>query len=151
MTARSDYGIRAMIGLAACGSSVTADTLAEQEDLPAKYLGAILSDLRRCGLVTSQRGVGGGYGLARPASAITVADVLRALEGPLVDVHGARPEDVDYNGSAQDLKQVWVATRASIREVLERVTMGDLAAGRIPQSVKRRTADPSAWVTRVAG
>ena len=151
VTAASDYGIRALVALAASDEPKTAEVLAAEEELPRKYLSAILNDLRKWGLVVSQRGPSGGFKLGRPASAITLADVIRVLDGPLVDVCGQRPEDVDYDGSAQDLKQVWIAARASLRHVLEGVTVGDLATGRIPSSIKKRTADPTAWVARTAG
>ena len=118
------------------------------QGIPPKFLENILGDLRHAGLVQSRRGAEGGYALARPANAITVADVIRAVEGPLASVRGNRPEDVHYEGSAQALNQVWIAVRASLRAVVETVTLADLAAGRLPAKVVRLAEDPEAWVTR---
>jgi Rrf2 family protein len=143
-----DYGMRALLALAQIGEPATAESLASAQDLPAKFLGAILNDLRRAGIVVSQRGAEGGYRLARPASAIAVADVMRALDGPLAEVRGLRPEDTRYDGAAAHLQDVWVAVRASMRSVLELVTLEDVVSGNLPRSVARLTADPDAWVAR---
>lgn len=146
--AKVDYGMRALLTLAERGEPTTADALAQAQGLPSKFLGAILNDLRRAGLVASQRGSEGGYRLARPATTIAVADVMRALDGPLAEVRGLRPEDATYADAAQHLQDVWVAVRASLRSVLERVSLQDVVDGRLPRSVARLTEDPDAWLAR---
>ena len=113
--AKVDYGIRALLTLAAAGTPQTAEYLAGEQGLPPRFLGAILADLRRAGVVASQRGAEGGYRLAREPDAITIADVIRALDGPLAEVRGFRPEATSYDGAAENLQQVWVAVRASLR------------------------------------
>jgi Rrf2 family protein len=148
ISAKVDYGMRALLTLAARGEPATSEDLAEAQGLPAKFLGAILTDLRRAGLVTSQRGSEGGYRLGRPADQIAVADVMRALDGPLAEVRGLRPESATYQGAAQHLQDVWVAVRAALRGVLEQVTLDDLVRGRLPRSVARLTQDPDAWQPR---
>ena len=147
ISAKSDYAVRAMLELSAEGGTgpVTGESLANAQQIPVKFLENILVDLRRAGLVVSQRGAEGGYRLARPANRITVADVIRAVDGPLANVRGMRPEDAEYEGAAAALRDVWVAMRAALRSVLERVTLADLAAGSLPASVRRLTADPDAW------
>lgn len=146
--AKVDYGMRALLALAAAGEPATGEALARAQDLPPKFLGAILTDLRRAGLVVSQRGAAAGYRLARPAEDITVADVMRALDGPLAEVRGLLPEMTEYHGAAEHLQEVWVATRAALRSVLERVSLADVVAGRMPAPVARLTADPDAWSAR---
>jgi len=146
--AKVDYGMRALLTLAARREPTTAEALAESQGLPARFLGAILIDLRRAGIVSSQRGSEGGYRLARPGSEISVADVMRALDGPLAEVRGLRPEAAHYGGSAEHLQDVWVAVRASLRNVLERVTLDDVVAGHLPRSVAKLTEDPDAWSAR---
>ena len=146
--AKADYALRALLTLAASVSSVSAEELARQQSLPAKFLGAILSDLRRGGLVTSQRGPEGGFRLARDPDQIVVADVLRVVSGPMAGVRGMRPETLEYVGEATHLREVWVAVRAALREVLEHVTLGQVLRGELPDAVTRFTADPDAWVTR---
>jgi len=147
ISAKSDYAVRAMLELSAEGGTrpVTGEALANAQQIPVKFLENILVDLRRAGLVTSQRGAEGGYRLARPANRITVADVIRAVDGPLANVRGMRPEDAEYEGAAEALRDVWVAMRAALRSVLERVTLADLTAGSLPASVRKLTADPDAW------
>ena len=143
--AKVDYGLRALLGLAATGTAQTAEALAGEQSLPPRFLGAILADLRRAGLVASQRGSEGGYRLARPAAQITVAEVIRALDGPLAEVRGHRPEATHYDGAAEHLQLVWVAVRASLRDVLEHVTLADVASGTLPKAVVRLTSNPEAW------
>jgi Rrf2 family protein len=143
--AKVDYGLRALLSLAVAGTPQTADTLAADQGLPPRFLGAILADLRRAGLVASQRGADGGYRLARPPGEITVAEVIRALDGPLAEVRGFRPEATSYDGAAEHLQQVWVAVRASLRQVLEHVTLAEVASGKLPKHLVRLTADPDAW------
>ena len=150
VSARADYAIRALIELAAAApdASLRGDAIATAQAIPTKYLENLLADLRRARLVTSQRGVRGGYRLARPASGITLADAIRAIDGPLAGVRGEAPEDVIYPGAASPLREVWVALRASMRTVLEAVTLADVAEGRLPAVVRRRLEDPGAWTRR---
>jgi Rrf2 family protein len=146
--AKVDYGIRALLALTAAGAPQTAEYLAGEQGLPPRFLGAILADLRRAGIVASQRGAEGGYRLARDSKDITIADVIRALDGPLAEVRGYRPELTSYDGAAENLQQVWVAVRASLRSVLEKVTIADIVSGELPRSVHKMTADPDAWLSR---
>ena len=143
--AKVDYGLRALLSLAAAGAPSTADSLAADQGLPPRFLGAILADLRRAGLVASQRGAEGGYRLARPPAEIYLAEVIRALDGPLAEVRGFRPEATSYDGAAEHLQQVWVAVRASLRQVLEQVNLDDVVSGKLPAAVVQLTADPDAW------
>jgi len=144
--AKVDYGLRALLTLAASGTPQTAEGLAQEQGLPPRFLGAILADLRRSGLVASQRGAEGGYRLARPPEDISVADVIRALDGPLAEVRGFRPEATHYEGAAEHLKEVWVAVRASLRQVLEGVNLAQVVSGDLPAGVAGLTAAPDAWV-----
>jgi Rrf2 family protein len=149
ISARADYAVRAAVELAAAGEGPTkGEVIAQAQAIPLKFLENILADLRHAGIVRSQRGAEGGYWLARPAADVTVADVIRAVDGPLASVRGGRPEDVAYEGAAVPLAQVWIAVRASLRNVVERVTLADIAAGRLPARVAKLAEDPEAWVTR---
>ncbi len=147
ISAKSDYAVRAMLTLAAQDRAqpMKGEAVASSQDIPAKFLENILVDLRRAGLVTSQRGADGGYRLNRPPDEITLADVIRAVDGPIANVRGIRPESVTYEGPAEALQQVWVAMRAALRSVLESVTLADVAAGRLPKEVAKLAADPEAW------
>jgi Rrf2 family protein len=147
ISAKVDYGLRALLALAAAGSPQTSDYLAEEQGLPTRFLTAILADLRRSGIVESQRGAEGGYRLGRPAAKITLADVIRALDGPLAEVRGYRPEATHYEGAAEHLQLVWVAVRASLRSVLEKVSLADVVAGKFPLHVQRLTEDPDSWTS----
>lgn len=149
ISAKVDYGMRALLELALVDGPATGDALASAQGLPPKFLAAILNDLRRSGLVSSQRGLDGGYRLSRPPSQITTADVMRALDGPLAEVRGLRPEMAAYEGAAEHLQDVWVATRASLRSVLERVTLEDVVKGKLPAPIARMVADPDSWEPRV--
>src|SRR5919112_3212799 len=137
VSAKSDYALRALIELAVRpdGDPVSAEELGRLQDIPHGFLQAILADLRRAGIVQSQRGQSGGWRLARPPGEVTVADVIRAVDGPLVSVHRERPEAVSYNGAAGALQLVWIAARSSLREVCEEVTIKALAQGRLPAAV----------------
>ena len=146
--AKVDYGIRALLTLAAAGVPQTAEELALKQGLPPRFLGAILADLRRASLVASQRGAEGGYRLARSPDDITIADVIRALDGPLAEVRGFRPEATSYDGAAANLPQVWVAVRASLRSVLENVTLTHVISGALPPRVQELVTDPDAWLPR---
>jgi Rrf2 family protein len=146
ISARSDYAIRALAELAAAGAGpVKAERLAGSQRIPAKFLENILSELRHANLLLSQRGADGGYWLARPATEITLADIIRAVDGPLANVRGQRPETVGYHGAAARLSDVWIAVRASLRAVLEQVTLADLVSGPLPPSVLELAAEPDAW------
>ena len=146
--AKAEYALRALLTLAASDVSVSAEHLAEKQDLPAKFLGAIMSDLRRSGLVTSQRGPDGGFRLTNDPDTIMIADILRIVSGPLAGVRGMRPETLHYDGEAKHLQEVWIAVRATLRGVLEHVTLGQVLRGDFPESITRFSSDPDAWVTR---
>jgi Rrf2 family protein len=146
--AKVDYGLRALLALAEAGTPMTADALASAQDVPSRFLGTIMADLRRGGLVVSQRGAEGGYRLARPPEEITVGRVIRVLDGPLAEVRGTRPEATHYDGAARHLQDVWVAVRASLRQVLDEVTLADVASGDLPPVIARLTAEPAAWESR---
>jgi Rrf2 family protein len=147
ISAKVDYALRAVVELAAAGSDqpVKGERIAQAQEIPLKFLENILSELRHAGIVRSQRGVEGGYWLARPAAEISVADVIRAVEGPLANVRGIRPEQLEYGGSAGPLRDVWIALRASLRSVLEEVSLADVASGDLPAGVVEMTRDPEAW------
>jgi len=147
-TAKADYAVRAAVELAAAGDMVTAEHIAQATGIPHNFLENILGDLRRAGLVESRRGQAGGYLLAKPAEEISIADVIRAVEGPLANVRGLSPDTLDYEGSAAKLRDVWVALRASVRSVLERVTLADVARGDLPPHVEELTREADAWVRR---
>lgn len=147
-TAKADYAVRAAVELAAAGEMITAEQIADAQRIPLNFLENILRDLRRAGIVESRRGQAGGYVLARAADAITVADVIRAVEGPLANVRGMSPETLDYSGSAEKLRDVWVALRAGVRSVLEGVTIADVARGELPEHVEELTRDEDAWARR---
>jgi Rrf2 family protein len=148
VSAKVDYGIRALLVLASVPDPMTADALAADQKLPGKFLGVILNDLRRAGIVVSHRGREAGYILGRPASQITMADVIRVLEGPLAQVRGAQPETAAYQGAAQHLQECWIALRAGLRAVLEHITIEDIVLGRLAPEVAKLVADPDAWVAR---
>jgi Rrf2 family protein len=149
ITAKVDYAVRAATEMAAApGGPVKGELLADRQGIPPKYLENILADLRRSGLVASQRGADGGYWLASPADEISVADIIRAVEGPLADVHGTPPEMVSYAGPATNLQRVWVATRAALRAILAEVTIADVVAGTLPPAAERFLAEPDAWSRR---
>ncbi|WP_256104521.1 Rrf2 family transcriptional regulator [Streptomyces sp. ODS05-4] len=148
ISARADYAVRAALLLAcgeAKGSPLKAEAIAEAQDIPHKFLEGILNDMRRGGLVVSQRGVNGGYKLARPAGGISIADVVRAVDGPLVSVRGVRPPELSYSGPAESLLPLWIALRANVRQILEGVSLADVTSGRLPAEVHALTEDPAAW------
>jgi len=150
ISAKADYAVRAAVELAVAAPDhpVKGEHVASAQAIPIKFLENILVDLRQAGIVQSRRGPDGGYWLARPPAQVTVADVIRASDGPLASVRGEKPEDLAYDGAAAELRQVWVALRSSMREVLEQVTLADLADGSLPQHVLDRTSDPDAWQRR---
>ncbi len=152
VSAKVDYAVRAGIELAvrqADGDGlVTAERIAEAQGIPRPFLATILQELRRAGLVESKRGVDGGHRLARPASTIAIADVIRAVDGPLAAIAGVAPEQADYHGSSAPLREVWIAVRSSLRSVLEVTSLGDLASGDLPEIVGQLIAAPGAWNRR---
>ncbi|GGU42254.1 Rrf2 family transcriptional regulator [Nocardioides sp. NBC_00850] len=148
VSAKSDYALRALIEMAARedGKAVSAEELGRAQEIPHGFLQAILADLRKAGVVISQRGQSGGWRLARKASDVSVADVIRAVDGPLVSVYGLRPEGVTYNERADVLQHVWIAARDSLREVFEKVSIAELASRELPDEVTTRTARDEAWL-----
>jgi Rrf2 family protein len=146
VSAKSDYALRAVIELASAGDGpVKGERIAQAQEIPLKFLENILGDLRHAGIVRSQRGADGGYWLARAPDAITVADVVRAVDGPIANVRGLGPESVEYVGSAEPLRDVWIAMRANLRAVVENVTVADIARGELPERIADLARDPDAW------
>jgi Rrf2 family protein len=145
LSARVDYALRAVAELAVADAPRTVDQLSSAQHIPAKYLESILGELRRGGLLRSQRGPDGGYRLAAGPAEISIADVIRALDGELANVRGSRPEHLNYEGAAAPLQEVWIALRAAERLILENVTLAHLADGRLPESVQKLVSDPEAW------
>ena len=147
ISAKADYAVRAALELAAAqeGAPLKAEALAEAQGVPHKFLEGILGDLRRGGLVTSQRGGRGGYRLARPADTISIAEVIRVTDGPLVSVRGMRPPQLSYQGPAESLLPLWIAVRANVRRILDEVTLADVAAAELPGEVLGLAQDPAAW------
>jgi Rrf2 family protein len=149
LSARSDYALRAAIELAASGGGhVTSEQLAKAQQIPGKFLEAILTQLRRAGLVRSQRGPDGGFWLARPPEEISLADIIRAIDGPLLGVRGERPENLGYTGAAEPLQTVWIALRANERAVLEETTLAHLVTGPLPDRVRELAELPGSWEAR---
>jgi Rrf2 family protein len=149
-TAKADYAVRAAVELASVGTGdpVKAEDVADAQSIPLNFLENILAELRRAGIVESRRGAAGGYLLARPPEEISIADVIRAVEGPLANVRGMSPDALEYQGSAERLRDVWVALRANVRAVLEQVTLADVAKGELPAHVAGLTESADAWVRR---
>jgi Rrf2 family protein len=145
ISAKSDYALRALIELANMPDGASSEHLASVQDIPHKYLEGILVHLRKTGFLVSSRGSDGGYRLARDPSTVSVADILRAIDGPITTVRGECPQDLEYQGSAKHLQAMWIATRASIRQVLEKVSIADLARGSLPSEVSVLSGDPDAW------
>src|SRR5437763_1002982 len=150
ISAKADYAVRAAIELATSpdGRPVKAERIATAQDIPLNFLENILGELRHAGIVRSQRGADGGFRLAKPAERVSIADVMRAVEGPLATVRGGPPEESTYPGAASELPRVWIAVRKSLRQVVEQVTVADVATGRLPKAVVKLSEDPEAWVTR---
>jgi Rrf2 family protein len=150
ISAKADYAVRAAVELAAAAGEkpVKAERVATAQGIPLNFLENILGELRHAGIVRSHRGAEGGFRLARAADQITVADVIRAVEGPLASVRGGPPEDVQYAGASESLLRVWLAVRARLRSVVEQVTIADVASGHLPAEIDRLAEDPDVWVTR---
>ena len=148
VSAKADYAARAAAELSTSdGAPIKADRIAEAQDIPAKFLETILLEMKHAGIVRSQRGPDGGYALARPAEDISLADVIRAVDGPLANVRGDRPENMQYHGAAAPLTDVWIAVRAALREILESTTLADIRDGNLPPRVAALADDPEAWVS----
>ncbi|HEV8461857.1 MAG TPA: Rrf2 family transcriptional regulator [Gaiellaceae bacterium] len=146
VSAKADYAVRAAVELAAAGEGpLKGDRIAEAQEIPSNFLENILSDLRNAGIVMSRRGADGGYWLARPAEEVSIADVIRAVDGPLANVRGVRPAQLEFPGKAEKMRDVWVAVRANLRDVLENVTLADVATGDLPEHVSALAAAPEAW------
>ncbi len=150
VSAKADYAVRAVIELAGAdqGTPTKGDVIAQAQEIPLNFLENILADLRHAGLVESRRGHDGGYWLAKPPAHITVADVIRAVDGPLASVRGKRPENTTYTGAAEPLQRVWIALRTSLRQVVEHVTIADIASGRLPAEITKLAEEPESWTTR---
>jgi Rrf2 family protein len=149
ISAKVDYAVRALLALTLDPAGrVSGAALAEAQGLPSKFLEGILAELRRASIVVSSRGSEGGYRLARPANEITIADVMRAIDGPLAEIRGERPEQTSYEGAAIHLQELWIAVRASLRSVLEHTTLEDVARGTLPDHVRNLAADPDSWLPR---
>jgi Rrf2 family protein len=152
VTAKVDYAVRAAVLLTSAAQReagpLKGEQIANAQRIPVKYLENILSELRQAGIVRSQRGADGGYWLGKPATDVTLADIIRAVEGPLANVRGERPEALSYPDGAGALQDVWIATRAALRSVLEQVTLADVAAGDLPKDVKALVARSDSWEPR---
>jgi Rrf2 family protein len=150
LSAKADYAVRAAVELAHASDErpVKAEQIATLQGIPLNFLENILGELRHAGIVRSHRGADGGFRLARPAEQISIADIMRAVEGPLATVRGGRPEDSVYPGAATVLPRVWIALRKNIRSVVEHVTIADVACGHLPEAIDKLAEDPEAWVTR---
>jgi Rrf2 family protein len=149
VTAKVDYAVRALLELAvATDGPVKGERIAQAQGIPLKFLENILIDLRHANIVRAQRGAEGGYWLARPANEVTLGEIIRAVEGPLASVRGEPPEDVSYTGAAENLRTVWVAVRASLRAVVDELTLADVVADRLPTRIRRLTEAPDAWSRR---
>ena len=150
ISAKADYAVRAVVELAAAEGDkpVKAERVATAQEIPLNFLENILGELRHAGIVRSHRGAEGGFRLAKPADQINLADIIRAVEGPLASVRGGPPEETEYPGSSEALPRVWIAVRAALRGVLERVTVADVASGKLPAAAEKLADTPEAWVTR---
>lgn len=147
ISAKADYALRALCVLASSppGTAVKAGDIAAAQAIPRMFLDTILRDLGRAGIIESRRGREGGHRLARPPGEITIADVIRATDGPLALIHGQRPESLHYQEPAQHLQEIWVAVRASLRSILENTTLGQVVSGKLPASVTALTSDQRSW------
>ena len=149
ISAKSDYAIRALLELAAQAPDlVKIDVIVADQKLPRKFVEAILGDLRRAGIVRSMRGADGGYALAKPAGDVSIASVIRAVDGPLAEVRGLRPDEMNYSGLSEHLPSLWVAVRASLRSVLDETSLQQLLTGKLPAHVRKMVADPESWARR---
>jgi Rrf2 family protein len=147
ISAKADYAVRAAIELATeeVVTPVKGERVADAQKIPLRFLENILGEMRHAGLVQSQRGAEGGYWLSRAPEEITLAEIIRAVEGPLATTRGERPEDLEYRGASEPLQTVWIALRANIREVLEQVTLADIVSGKLPPEIVELTEGPDVW------
>jgi Rrf2 family protein len=151
ISAKSDYAVRALLQLAEKAPNlVKIDMVVGDQQLPRKFVEAILGDLRRAGIVRSMRGADGGYALARPASEISIGSVIRAVDGPLAEVRGLRPDEMNYTGLAEHLPGLWIAVRAALRKVLDETSLQQLLTGKMPAHVRKMIEDPNSWTRRTA-
>jgi Rrf2 family protein len=149
VSAKADYAVRAAAELAAAEEGpVKGERLADAQDIPLQFLEHILLELKHNGIVRARRGAKGGYWLAKPADEVSVADIVRAVEGPIAHVQSTPPEAIEYSGNSESLQEVWIAVRASLRAVLEQVTLADVVSGELPESVQELAASPDAWAAR---
>ena len=150
ISAKVDYAVRAAVELAAADADrpIKAERIANAQGIPLNFLENILGELRHAGIVRSHRGADGGFRLAKPAQDVTVADIMRAVEGPLASVRGGPPEETAYSGAAEVLPRLWIAVRTNLRKVVEHVTLADIAGGRLPAAIDRLAEDPESWITR---
>jgi Rrf2 family protein len=150
ITAKADYAVRAVVELAAAPDArpVKAERIASAQKIPLNFLENILGELRHSGIVRSHRGAEGGFRLGKPADQVSIADIIRAVEGPLASVRGGPPEESVYPGAAESLPRVWIAVRVSLRNVAEHVSVADVAAGKLPKAIDKLADDAAAWVTR---
>ena len=150
ISAKADYAVRAAVELAAASDQkpVKAERIATAQDIPLNFHENILGELRHAGIVRSHRGAEGGFRLAKPPDQVTIADIIRAVEGPLASVRGGPPEEISYPGTSAALPRVWIAVRANLRKVVEHVTVADVAGGRLPKPIDKLAEDPEAWITR---
>ena len=150
ISAKADYAVRAAVELAAAPDEkpVKAERIARAQEIPLNFLENILGELRHAGIVRSHRGAEGGFRLAKPPGQVTIADIIRAVEGPLASVRGGPPEEISYPGSSAALPRVWIAVRANLRSVVEHVTVADVASGKLPADIDQLAEDPEAWITR---
>ena len=150
ISAKADYAVRAAVELAAAGDArpVKAERIATAQGIPLNFLENILGELRHAGIVRSHRGAEGGFRLAKPPEQVAIADIIRAVEGPLASVRGGPPEEAEYPDASAALPRVWIAVRANLRKVVEHVTVADVAGGRLPRGIDKLAEDPDAWVTR---
>jgi Rrf2 family protein len=149
ISAKVDYALRAVVELACAeGHPIKAEQVAAAQQIPLRFLENILHELKHEGIVAAQRGSTGGYTLGRGPGKITLADVIRAVDGPLANIKGKRPEELAYVGAAQPLQTIWVAVRANLRAVLEKTTIDDLTHDRLSEEVRALAGDADAWVGR---
>jgi Rrf2 family protein len=150
ISAKADYAVRAAVELAGAEDEkpVKAERIATAQEIPLNFLENILGELRHAGIVRSHRGAEGGFRLAKPPDQVSIADIIRAVEGPLASVRGGPPEEISYPGRSAALPRVWIAVRANLRKVVEHVTVADVADGKLPTAIDQLAEDPEAWVTR---
>lgn len=153
ISAKADYAVRAALELAAApdGKPIKGTKLAAAQEIPLQFLEHILLDLKRAGVVQTKRGAQGGYWLAEDPDSVSIADVIRAVEGPLANIQDLPPEETRYEGVASGLRDVWIAVRANLRAVLEHVTLGELARGQLPEAVSSVLGHPGAYAVRETG